>query len=56
MPFFNKFCCGLGMGEIAINFNGDVFPCKILESEEFKIGNIHGQTLQSILNSDKLKK
>lgn len=56
IPFFNKFCCGLGMGEIAINFNGDVFPCKILESEEFKIGNIHDQTLQSILNSDKLKK
>ncbi|MGN8982304.1 radical SAM protein [Enterococcus villorum] len=47
-PFTMKESCGLGIGEFAINPLGDVYACKLLESEDYKLGNIRQQTLQEI--------
>jgi radical SAM protein with 4Fe4S-binding SPASM domain len=32
--------CGAGHRELFIDFNGDVYPCSLLSSQKFRIGNI----------------
>lgn len=54
-PFTFKESCGLGTGEFAINPVGDVFACKLLESEDFKLGNIRHHSLQEIYKQENIR-
>lgn len=53
--------CGAGIGQIAYNHNGDVFTCdegrmmSMMGQDEFKLGNIMGNTLEEILDNDIVK-
>lgn len=47
--------CGAGHSEIFVNYKGDVFPCRLLEDESYKLGNILEQPLQGLLDSAKMK-
>lgn len=47
-------CCTAGYDQITIEANGDIFPCNLFGSEEFKLGNITKiDNLMDILNANK---
>lgn len=43
--------CSMGDGELSISCTGDIYPCQLLHTEEFCIGNIKNQNLQNVYNS-----
>jgi len=46
-----KISCGALRTEVLIDVNGDVYPCRMLEYPEFKLGNITQKKLHHILYS-----
>lgn len=42
--------CSMGDGELSISCTGDVYPCQLLHTEGFCIGNVKDQNLQNIYN------
>jgi len=44
-----KTCCGMGNSEIFINENADVYPCRMTYSEEYKLGNVLNEDLETVL-------
>ncbi|OTP10796.1 hypothetical protein A5844_000930 [Enterococcus sp. 10A9_DIV0425] len=55
-PFSVRESCGLGVGEFAINPVGDVFACKLLETDDYKLGNIRQQSLKDIFGRENRKR
>jgi len=53
--------CGAGIGQLAYNFNGDVYTCdegrmlSRLGEESFKLGNVKNDSYQEIMDSEILK-
>ncbi|MFA6449198.1 MAG: His-Xaa-Ser system radical SAM maturase HxsB [bacterium] len=53
--------CGAGIGQIAYNFNGDVFTCdegrmmSMMGRDDFKLGNVMENTLEEIIDNDTVK-
>lgn len=45
------FRCAIGESEISIAQNGDVFPCQLLDDNEFKAGNVFTSSLSDIYNN-----
>lgn len=54
-PFTIKESCGLGLGEFVINPVGDIFACKLLETDDYKLGNIRKNKLADIYNHKKIE-
>ena len=48
--------CAMGDGEISISCTGDVYPCQLLHSDEFYLGNVREKSLEEIYNSEKNSK
>jgi len=46
---FNKHCGSYAV----IEYNGDVYPCDFFVEEQWRLGNIHKQPLQEIVNSER---
>lgn len=44
--------CSAGKKEVFIAYNGDVYPCPSFIDNNFKIGNILNEDIESILNED----
>ena len=50
--------CGAGVGQVAYNFNGDVYTCDegrmmaMMGCDDFKIGNVYENSFQDMMNSD----
>ncbi|WP_035288716.1 radical SAM/SPASM domain-containing protein [Clostridium sp. KNHs214] len=49
-----KYPCPLG-ASIRIDSIGNVYPCQLLNTKEFIIGNIYKSSLEKVLNSDELE-
>lgn len=49
-PFTIKDSCGLGIGEFAINPIGEIYACKLLETDEYRLGNIRRKRVADIFN------
>lgn len=53
--------CGAGIGQLAYNYNGDVYTCdearmlSRMGDESFKLGNVGKHCYQDLMNSDALK-
>lgn len=53
--------CGAGIGQIAYNYNGDVYTCDEgrmmarMGKNEFKIGNVFNSDFKDLMNSDVVK-
>lgn len=53
--------CGAGLGQLAYNFNGDIYTCdegrmlSRMGDESFKIGNVNGTNYKEIMNSSIVK-
>ena len=45
--------CSMGDGELSISCTGDVYPCQLLHSKSFYLGNLHENSLTEIYNSEK---
>lgn len=45
-------CCGMGRSTINIDWNGDIFPCHLLNNKKLKLGNALGEDLDLILSKD----
>jgi radical SAM protein with 4Fe4S-binding SPASM domain len=43
--------CGMGIGELAMLSNGDVFPCQLLCKPQFLAGNVFDQPLEQIFRT-----
>ncbi|MBO0461351.1 radical SAM protein [Enterococcus sp. DIV1298c] len=54
-PFSIKESCGLGVGEFAINPVGDIFACKLLETADYKLGNIREKQLSAIFDEENIE-
>lgn len=48
-----KIICKAGVKKITINQLGNIFPCLVLENEEYKLGNILDEDVNDLFNSDK---
>ncbi|MBC2717232.1 MAG: radical SAM protein [Desulfobacteraceae bacterium] len=46
--------CPLGK-QLVVGANGDTFPCDLMMSDEFKVGNIFHDSLTKMIQSDKMK-
>ncbi|MBE6173608.1 hypothetical protein IGJ19_000032 [Enterococcus sp. DIV1368b] len=53
-PFTIKESCGLGVGEFAINPVGDIFACKLLETADYKLGNIREKQLSEVFGEENI--
>jgi radical SAM protein with 4Fe4S-binding SPASM domain len=40
--------CGMGKNVLSIEANGNVYPCQLLHHENFKLGDLHNQSLEEI--------
>lgn len=49
-PSGAKFICGLAHSLVDIDWDGTVFPCNLLRSERFKLGNILSETFEAIFS------
>lgn len=47
--------CKAGIKKLTINQLGDIYPCLMLETEEYKLGNILTQDFNDIFTSDKYR-
>ena len=50
--------CGGAIGQMAYNFNGDIFTCdegRMIDSDEFKLGTVYENTFDEIINSFKVQ-
>lgn len=53
--------CGAGIGQLAYNFNGNVYTCdearmlSVSGDESFKLGNVKGNSYKEIINNDATK-
>jgi len=53
--------CGAGIGQLAYNFNGDVYSCdegrmlSMMGDESFRLGNIKKNTYQELIDNDIVK-
>jgi len=53
--------CGAGVGQVAYNYNGDVYTCdegrmlSMMGDESFKMGNVEKNTYQELMNSSAVK-
>lgn len=53
--------CGAGIGQLAYNYNGDVYTCdearmlSRMGDESFKIGNVKQNSYRDFINSDRLR-
>lgn len=46
-----KTSCGMGMGEIFINYKADVYPCRMTYSQEYYLGNVLATGLKKALSN-----
>jgi len=51
-----KIICTAGILKVNINELGDIYPCVVLDHEEYKLGNILSDELNEILNSKEYNK
>lgn len=51
-----RHCCGAGIGELFVRDNGDVYPCRLLTSDDKLMGNLETQSLTEILEGTVIKK
>lgn len=53
--------CGAGIGQIAYNYNGDVYTCDegrmlaMMDDESFKMGNVHENTYNELIDTPVVK-
>lgn len=47
--------CSMGDGELSISCTGDVYPCQLLHTDSFYLGNINENSLEEIYYSEKNK-
>ena len=53
--------CGAGIGQMAYNYNGDVYTCDegrmlaMMGDDAFRIGNVHEDTLSGMMETDVVK-
>ena len=53
--------CGAGIGQIAYNFNGDIYTCDearmlaVVDDDSFKIGNVNTNTYKELINNEVTK-
>ncbi len=45
----NNFICGMAHSLFEIDFNGDVYPCHLLHTNELKLGNLLVESLEDII-------
>jgi uncharacterized protein len=48
--------CGAAIGQIAYNYNGDIFTCdeaRMINEDLFKIGNVHNDTYKKVTTCEK---
>lgn len=45
----------MGLGEFVINPVGDIFACKLLETDDYKLGNIRKNKLADIYNHKEIE-
>lgn len=43
-----KFCCGMGMSLMDLDWNGEVYPCHLFKEKKFILGNIFNEELDLI--------
>lgn len=48
--------CGMGSGEIYVDAQGKVYPCKLITTPDWFSGNIKEQSLAEILNAEALER
>ena len=53
--------CGAGIGQLAYNFNGDVYTCdearmlSIIRDDSFKVGNVRDNSYEQLINNNVVK-
>lgn len=50
------FKCAMGDGEMSISCSGDVYPCQLLHSPEFLVGNVKDSALSEIYHSPEMER
>lgn len=48
--------CGGPFSHIAVDFEGNVFPCCVENKKDFSLGNIFREDIADIINSEKMRK
>lgn len=54
--FIRKISCGMGIKYISIEANGNVFPCQLMHSPPFLMGNVRSASLMDIYFSSDVSK